>query len=228
MKRLEEPIAQTRLFQEASTVGQAPTYDEGRDILDRYYTPPFFVDVLLHSLGITHLEGLDILEPFAGRERAIAGRLEDYGHTVKTADVDQGASVDWHGCSFSRDWKGEVGDLDAVITNPPFEVRQGDQTHRASDAVKIFVPRVRRFAAFLMRLSFLEPCQDREALLASDPPDLTLVLPRHSFRKDGGSDMMTCAWFVWFAQASTKPTIKVLNRQQVEAFDLKYRLERLG
>lgn len=52
----------------------------------------------------------------------------------------------------------------------------------------------------LLRVSFLEPCNDRAEFLAAHPPRL-FVLPRISFTGDGKTDNVTCAWYVWDKEA---------------------------
>lgn len=86
--------------------------------------------------------------------------------------------------------------FDWVITNPPFLA--------ANQIVPYGVRFARRGAIFLLRLTWLEPTQDRQGFWKfSDLPlgGLYPINPRPIFRmnKDGkpGTDSVTVAWFIW-------------------------------
>jgi hypothetical protein len=53
--------------------------------------------------------------------------------------------------------------------------------------------------AMLLRLSYLEPCENRASWLVEHPPAKLIVFnPRPRFRADtGGTDSVTSAWFIW-------------------------------
>ena len=76
-----------------------------------------------------------------------------------------------------------------VVSNPPFSL-----------APQI-VPLAHEFAvagvAMLLRLSYLEPCENRSQWLSEYPPTRLIVLPRISFTGDGKTDSVCAAWFVW-------------------------------
>lgn len=163
-----------------------------RDPLDRYYTPHNAVRALLDHIG--PLEPMRVLEPCAGGG-AIAHVLREDGHDVMTVDVDPGAPVLCHGDALRMQWA--AGGYDAVITNPPFLCNG----RHAADWVRTFNPVGASFSAYLLRLSFIEPCfkglSARTDLVIDRPPSDVLVLPRISFTGDGKTDSVTCAWFIW-------------------------------
>ena len=81
-----------------------------------------------------------------------------------------------------------------VITNPPF----AHAAEIAQQALSV-TPNV----ALLLRMTWLEPRPNR-MWLGTNPPDYMLVLPRGSFT-GGGSDMTSCAWYVWGDAGPVKP-----------------------
>jgi hypothetical protein len=67
----------------------------------------------------------------------------------------------------------------------------------------------------LLRLSYLEPCNNRAEFLSVNPPSL-IVLPRISFTGDGKTDNVTCAWFVWDFSAQERQ-VRVVTKAEVAA-----------
>lgn len=201
-----------------------PDYATGRDALDRYYTPPHLVDLLLDRLDV---EPGHALEPFVGRAASIAGRLADHGHFVETCDVDPGAPAQRHADSFLFDWRAALPDgVDYVVTNPPFTLGSGPTASTAADAVRTFRPLARRAAAFLMRLTFFEPFSDRVDLLASDPPHSAIILPRARFRSDKtGTDSVGVAWFVWRPWVARATSTIVVSPDEVAHYEERYKLD---
>lgn len=193
-------------------------------MLDRYYSPPWWLDILFDdaSVALDVAEPRHCLEPFAGQALALAGRMSERGHYVETADIDPEAPALHHVDSFAHEW----GHYDAVVSNPPFTVGSGIHTRRASDAVRLFVPRSRLFAAFLMRLSWLEPCDDRADILTQFPPDRVIVLPRFSFRGTG-TDLVTVAWYVWtHRRAATRNSLRVISKEEDARYRVAYEIDK--
>lgn len=203
-----------------------PDYSEGRDALDRYYTPPHFVDLLLDRLDV---EPGHALEPFVGRAASIAGRLADRGHYVSTCDLDPGAPAQRHADSFLHDWNGDLGAgrcVDLVVTNPPFTLGSGATARTAADAVRTFRPLARVAACFLMRLTFFEPFSDRFGILSSDPPHSAIILPRARFRSDRtGTDSVGVAWFIWRPWTASATRVEVVSPEEVASYDERYKLD---
>ncbi len=158
--------------------------------LDFYETPSHYIAALLSEVNIFGR----VYEPCVG-EGAIAEAVRALPSVRKvyTNDIDYKRKADTH-----RDarlaYAGEKGEFDWQVANPPFS----DELPILENALDQS-PNV----AFLARLSFLEPTEDREHFLQTNPPQQVIVLPRYSFRlNDEGkkqTDSVTCAWLVWYA-----------------------------
>lgn len=85
-----------------------------------------------------------------------------------------------------------AGRLDVVISNLPFDVAF-DVAPLAYDAAGIGL-------VLLLRLSWLEPTEDRGPWLKAYPPTRVIVLPRTDYRGNGKTDSVTSAWMLWAKQ----------------------------
>jgi hypothetical protein len=150
--------------------------------LDFYPTPAAATRVLIARFS---LRGRLVLEPCAGA----CDMAREFDRVI-TADVDQRRAVDYY--ADARVLRYEMipggGEIDWTATNPPFNV--------ATPIVRNFAEQGRP-CAFLLRLSWVEPCDDRGEWLAKNPPAGMLVLPRLSFTGDRRTDSVTAAWMVW-------------------------------
>lgn len=175
--------------------------------LDCYQTPHWQTDVLMREgLARTLQDDYDeppvLLEPCVGEGhilRAMAPWVPDLRWA--TNDLDPRHEADTHLDAGSDQFWGLPGIAasrpDWVISNPPF-----------SDAVRI-IPRAYEAAkvgiAMLLRVTWLEPCEDRKVWLASHPPTWELVMERYSYRQNGSQDSATAAWFVWVKDPNAGP-----------------------
>jgi hypothetical protein len=143
-------------------------------------------------LEVVDIEG-QILEPCAG-DGAIADLFtgfianEPFPHATfqPCYSLDATERSTWE--QFEAD-----GGFDWAVTNPPFNL--------ASKILPLSFEYARTGVAFLLRLSYLEPCDDRADWLKENADHLRHVIPvspRPRFRSDSnGSDSVTTAWFVW-------------------------------
>jgi hypothetical protein len=174
--------------------------------LDAYMTPPHYVGALLATVSIFGR----VYEPCVG-DGAIAGPLSKLPsvRSVRANDIDKRLV----GCTHNDAREPFLFDemFDWVITNPPFS----DELPILENAIDA-APNV----AFLARLSFLEPTEDREYFLNTHPPTQVIVLPRHSFRKNDkgekATDSVTCAWLVWHQDGVPRRTA-FFSRAQARA-----------
>lgn len=157
-----------------------------RDALDRYYTPKWATEILLRCLDAEYSDS--IYEPCSGK-LDIAKVLYKAGfEKLVTNDIDPATVAHFHNDAI--DFLQESQHSDWIITNPPFS--------EASRILKVSYEIARKGIAFLLRLSWLEPCQDRADFLKENPPTKLIVLPRISFTGDGKVDSVTCSWMVWY------------------------------
>lgn len=135
-----------------------------------------------------------IWEPCAGQ--GDIARVFEREHKVITSDIDpdmpcnfyaDARSAKFDDCSPSYVAPGNL----AIGTNPPFLVAFPILKNLYSHNTPL---------ALLLRMSFMEPTEERGDWLASHPPDGLIVLPRISFTGDGKTDSVTCAWHCWNVQ----------------------------
>ncbi len=178
---------------------------------DFYPTPKELTQALVHHSGWKSEHKLAFYEPCNG-DGAISNILSTLG-TITTADIDLikdpmyilDARKEWpHYGNECYDW---------VVTNPPFncayEIVSNLLNHR-DNILKGF--------ALLLRLSFLEPTNERADFLRYCPPSDIIVLPRASFTGDGKTDSVTCAWMVWDWENMKygKQTIRVYTKKDLK------------
>jgi hypothetical protein len=136
-------------------------------------------------------------EPACG-EGHMAYGLADYFHQVEATDVhDHGfgwSCVDFLAPDASPDAFRIAGDVDWIVTNPPFAT--------AAQFVRLGLSRARRGVAILARASFMESA-GRYPLFFGDQP-LSVYAPffervpmQLGRWEPGGSTATAYAWFVW-------------------------------
>lgn len=166
-----------------------------RPILEQFFTPKKAVFELLKVLNLEDDDPHVIFEPCVGAG-AISTAILDFGihPDIITNDIDETFPATFHKNAGSRKlWervvKSKWGNPTWTITNPPF-----------SKAWKI-IPLAYEFStegvAAYLRLSWLEPCQNRAFFLKKHPPTRLVVLPRISFSGDGKVDSVTGCWAIW-------------------------------
>lgn len=163
---------------------------------DQYFTPPGLIYPLLKQV---HLESDHIIfEPCAG-DKAIANVLAKEGFEgVVTADIDNSLAGlqdnDFDATAIGH-WNEKFmgGPCDWVITNPPY--KQPDCDRIIQNAWNF----AQEGIAMLLRLSYLEPCQNRAKFLKeANLSNLIIFNPRPQFIPGKkATDSSTVAWFVW-------------------------------
>ena len=183
-----------------------------RKQLDFYETPLQFTKLLLSYIGIHIKES--VFECCNG-DGAITQELRNNHFTVQTNDIDIKHKADMHfDATESAVWN--TLSPSWVISNPPFS--------SAARIVPLAFQSAKHGIAFLLRLTYLEPCSNRKDFLSLYPPSI-IVLPRYSFTKDGGHDSVTCAWFIWRKGPvdrsrghQHKALVHIATREDVEEF----------
>jgi hypothetical protein len=173
-----------------------------RQPLDFYPTPGLLTWALLDSHRFVPWRNqATVLEPCNG-EGAISDVLKESGlfRLVDTADIDEtkpaALTMD---ATDPQAWS-RMARYDWIITNPPY--------NQAPAILPLAYDNCRVGMAMLLRLSYLEPCENRARWLAEHPPAKLIVFnPRPRFRADtGGSDSVTSAWFVWHRFGNSQGT----------------------
>jgi hypothetical protein len=178
--------------------------------LDFYETPKHYTAALLNEVNVFGR----VYESCVG-DRAIADMLERVPSVrrVYTNDIDKKRDADTH--YDARTFQPEYPQpFDWSITNLPFV--------DAFDIITNNLP-LAKHHAYLVRLSFLEPTEERADLLENNPPNQIIVLPRHSFRNnDAGkkaTDNVTCCWLVWHGDDEPR-RIAVYGRAKSKTIEL--------
>ncbi len=190
-----EPTAKIELQDEAM-----------RRDLDKYRTPPWMTEAFKESFP--DVRGDVLIDPCAGDGR-MSGALEGRFRSVITNDIDLAENTAEHfDATLSAYWEdpncvSRWYDTDRanmwVVSNPPF-------VH--ATAIIKHALRLTPNVAMLLRSTWLEPTKERAELLKTCPPSRMLYLPRGSFT-GGGSDSVSCAWFVWGGDVGSTPPIRV-------------------
>ena len=170
---------------------------------DFYPTPTWATELLIRSVPIYG----GILECCAG-DGAIANVLEtmsevvvwrnDIDETMPRLNSTKDASNPLHFYQMT-----EHGVVSWVVSNPPFS--------HAPQIIPLAYKNAAIGIAMLLRLSFLEPVENRGAWLNEHPPTQLIVLPRISFTGNGKTDSVTCAWMVWQKTAKGQQIIIAKN-----------------
>lgn len=168
-----------------------------RHELDQYDSPHWFLTHLPNYLSISGTVG----EPCAGTGN-LSNLLLHYPGVTKvwTNDIHPKMNTDF--CLDAKNrlhWE-RMPSADWIITNPPF-VDGYSILRKAIHHAKIGV-------VFFLRLSFIEPTEERGDWLFANPRYLDLIYPRFKFRKGKKgtwqTDSTPIAAFVW--RKDTKET----------------------
>lgn len=167
------------------------TLKRKRVLSDFYPTPKPITRQLMQKNLVNGI----VLEPCAGHN-AISDVMDTQGNTesVFSTDILWPLTADrtTNDATDPQYWI-ESPKVDWVVTNPPFSV--------AEKIIPLAYEHADRGIAFLLRLSYLEPCNGRKLWLkqhANQMKRVMIVSPRIRFRSDTkGSDSVTCAWFIW-------------------------------
>lgn len=172
------------------------------DPLDRYYSPPYTVELLLEWIGDSEVWQGTIAEPCAG-DGAIVDVLEAHGRDVVGGDIDPGSPYPEVDATDEAAVLERYRGVDAVVTNPPYDAPTGTAFEVLDTLSVLEVP-----VAMLCRTSFLEPpktgarsrCfEESESAVNSLRPVAIGFLPRVDFTGPGGGDNNAgrSCWILW-------------------------------
>lgn len=178
--------------------------------LDLYETPPHYVQALLDVIG--DLRYKSIYEPCVGKGAIMNRVMRSTGTKGRewiTNDIDRRRVASTHYDATTSDaWQVNA---QWAITNPPFRHEQAILQHALRTCPNV---------AFLARLSFLEPTQDRTRFWKRYLCNLShvIVLTRYSFRRNDrgqrGSDSQTCCWLVFRQRKVNHVNLIIDGRRQ--------------
>lgn len=163
-----------------------------RHDFDRYDSPHWFVT---HLPNYVKLEGI-VGEPCkgSGNISKLLGYIKHVNH-VWTNDIDPSVVSDYHlDAANPKSWE-RLPYTDWIITNPPFNA--------ALPILKNSLNHARLGVVFFLRLSFVEPTEERGQWLFENPRNLDLIYPRFKFRKDKNgkqwqTDSVPMMAMVWY------------------------------
>lgn len=171
---------------------------------DFYETPARLTEELLKQIDISGT----ILEPCTGK-----GAIESVLTCLPESNV-IGTDLNIDACGmptnattkkYWKKWQKHFNEeypdsgLNWVVTNPPF-----NQAHLI---LPLAFEHCNHGVAFLLRSSYSEPCDNRREWLKKHADNFYCridINPRPQFRKEKGSDLATCTWFVWLKHWSWK------------------------
>lgn len=154
---------------------------------DYYPSPHWFLSDLLRYIRIFGRIG----EPCCG-DGAIANLLPYWYATdsVWTNDIDTKHSANYYlDATLSESWQ-QFPSTDWIVTNPPF--------NQARSILENAYRHAKVGVVMFLRLSFIEPCNNRVEFLSQYPPTTILIQPRYAFRPETTkTDRATMAAFIW-------------------------------
>lgn len=193
---LGEAIARSYGASQPDMFGASDVTAEGRDPLDRYFTPAWATRPLIDYLG-TRLQGL-VLEPCAG-----AGHIVDvlrahaeYVYRVLESDIAPSRPG-----MMTRDFLSTsvLPIPDWIVSNPPYTTDQCNAADIVAHALDL-CPRV----AMLLRLGWVEPTKGQvgevgrwELFFRDRPPTDMIVLPRVNYIGAPNQNNQTSVWVIW-------------------------------
>lgn len=176
-----------------------------KDPLDRYYTPAWVTEILVEHWPFP--EWVDtVWEPCVGQGHILDVVFNNCEHVNVgfATDADPEANGAQHDflrqtCYDTEYLKVMGGYMGAkrlcIVTNPPYTIPGATAADFVRRALE-YTP----YVAMLLRLSWLEACEDRKSIFAEQPPAEVWILPRVKFEgpnTNGGSPSSTSAWFIW-------------------------------
>lgn len=176
-----------------------------RDPYDRYFTPSWATSAFVDHMG-KRLHGLiwepcaghgyivDVLRGLNGVEQVFATDILPHDSLDDTANFLDAAPRAQFQSPLTGDWVWSDRHVDWIITNPPYTTELCTATDIVRHALKAFP---RSSVAMLLRLSWIEPCEDRADLLLDYRPTDYIVLPRVHYIGAPRNNNQTSIWVVW-------------------------------
>jgi hypothetical protein len=142
-----------------------------RHEFDFYETPAWLTLLALSHIPFSGMIG----EPCAGHG-AISSILKATGFNVWLNDIDLVKPTDYHSDAAKSEHWATLPDADWIISNPPYG-------RLAAPIVQNAYHHARKGIAMVLRLNWLEVCDDRVDFLRQHPPTTILNVPRFCYRR---------------------------------------------
>lgn len=182
---------------------------EPRAVLDYYRTPQSTINDFLDVFYLNRpfIKIRTILDPCAGGDgthpmpypRAL--RRKDHTLRVDTMDIRSASPAGIIDDFLTHDFQSMR--YDAIISNPPYLLAQ----EFVEKSMRLLVPH--GLCVFLLRINFLGS-QKRTAFWKAYPLTELIVHSRRPSFTGGGNDSTEYAHFVWSADKSSRPVVRVI------------------
>jgi hypothetical protein len=150
-----------------------------RHEFDFYETPAW-----LTLLGLAHIPFSGTIgEPCAGHG-AIATIMKEAGFSIWLNDIDSNKPADYHGDATKVQHWETLPEADWIFSNPPYGKLAAPIVQNAYCHAKIGI-------AMILRLNWLEVCDDRADFLKRHPPTLIINVPRFCYTKSAKGEWAT-------------------------------------
>ena len=182
-------------------VAQALHDIDGRDPLDRYYTPGLLAHRLVGLLNLDKAGPDDVVEPSVGGG-AFARSIYDHARLVAHGyDIDEGATGRRDCIFHNEDWLSAEHTFEWAIGNPPYFAAEEHARHSLSLCSNV---------AFLLRLAFLES-KERVQFWQEHPARKVWVLAERPSFRAGATDSCAYGFFLWSRDYSGPTELEVLS-----------------
>lgn len=182
-----------------------------RHEFDFYETPAWLTLLALKYIPFSDTIG----EPCAGHG-AIASIMAAAGFRVWCNDIDLAKPADYHSdATNARHWE-SLPDADWIVSNPPYG-------RLASPIVQNAYNHAQKGVAMVLRLNWLEVCDDRDKFLKQHPPTTIINVPRFCYTKSAkgkwATDQCPTNLYCW-DKSNTSGLTKIisLSRSEIPLF----------
>ena len=182
-----------------------------RHEFDFYETPAWLTLLALNHIPFSGM----ISEPCAGHG-AIASIIKAAGFDIWLNDIDLNKPADFHSDATKPEHWATLPDADWIISNPPYGKLAAPIVQNAYHHAKIGI-------VMVLRLNWLEVCDDRADFLRQHPPTTIINVPRFCYRKlakgKWATDMCPTNIYCWQKSNSSKLTeIISLSKSEIPLF----------
>jgi len=178
-----------------------------RHEFDFYETPAWLTLLALSHIPFSGMIG----EPCAGHG-AISSILKATGFNVWLNDIDLVKPTDYHSDAAKSEHWATLPDADWIISNPPYG-------RLAAPIVQNAYHHAQKGIAMVLRLNWLEVCDDRVDFLRQHPPTTIINVPRFCYTKSSkgrwATDQCPTNLYCW-DKSNTSRLTKIISLSKSE------------